>query len=45
MSWRVIIPQLQGATFNITADVMVLTMTFPRHPVEKDETNGNKAKT
>ena len=38
-------PQLQGATLNITADVMVSTMTFPCHPVEKDETNCNKAKT
>ena len=38
-------PQLQGATLNITADVMVSTMTFPCHPMEKDETNGTQAKT
>ena len=38
-------PQLQGATLNITADVMVSTVTFPCHPVEKDETNCNQAKT
>ena len=42
MSWRMITPQLQGATLNITADVMVSTVTFPCHPVEKDETYGNK---
>ena len=40
-----ITPQLQGATLNVTADVLVSTMTFPCHPVEKDETNGNKTKT
>ena len=40
-----ITPQLQGATLNVTADVMVSTMTFPCHPVEKDETNGTQAKT
>ena len=40
-----ITPQLQGATLNITADVMVSTVTFPCHPVEKDETNCNQAKT
>ena len=40
-----ITPQLQGATLNITADVMVSTVTFPCHPVEKDETNCNQGKT
>ena len=42
---KTITPQLQGAALNITADVMVPTVTFPGHPVEEDETNGNKAKT
>ena len=42
---KTITPQLQGAALNITADVMVSTVTFPGHPVEKEETNGNKTKT
>ena len=45
MSRRKKTPELQFATLNITADISVSTLVFPRHPVEEDETHGNKVKT
>ena len=38
-------PQLHSATLNITREISVSTLVFPRHPVEKDETHGKKVKT
>ena len=45
MSRRKKTTELQFATPNITADISVSTLVFPRHPVEKDEIRGNKVKT
>ena len=45
MSRRKKTTELQFATLNITADISVSTLVFPRHPVEKDEIHGNKVKT